>query len=72
MKSKVVAGILGILLGSLGIHKFYMGNILAGIVYLLLGWTGIPGLLGLIAGIVYLVEDDEKFQQRVAEKNFIL
>ena len=72
MKSKVVAGILGILLGSLGIHKFYMGNILAGVIYLLFSWTCLPGLLGLIAGIVYLVEDDEKFQQRVAEKNFIL
>ena len=70
MKSKVVAGILGILLGCLGIHKFYMGNILAGVVYILFSWTGIPGLLGLIEGIIYLVDDEAKFQERVAAKRF--
>ena len=72
MKSKVVAGVLGILLGSFGIHKFYMGNIMAGVVYLLFSWTSIPGILGLIEGIICLIEDDDKFQARVAAKKFLL
>jgi len=71
MKSKVVAGVLGILLGGLGIHRFYMGHIGLGIVYLLLCWTGIPGVLGLIEGIMYLVKDESEFQAVVDRQKFI-
>ena len=35
-KSKIAAGIFGILLGALGIHKFYLGYVGAGIVHLVL------------------------------------
>ena len=62
MKNKNVAGILAILLGDLGIHKFYLGKIGWGIVYLLFCWTGIPAIVGLIEGIIYLCTDDETFQ----------
>ena len=62
MKNKVVAGILAILLGDLGIHKFYLGKIGWGIVYLLFCWTGIPAIVGMIEGIIYLCTDDETFQ----------
>lgn len=68
----MVAGILGILCGGLGIHKFYMGNIMPGVVYLLLCWTGIPGILGLIEGIIYLMDTDEAFQARVEAKKFFM
>ncbi|MBQ9667102.1 MAG: TM2 domain-containing protein [Bacteroidaceae bacterium] len=70
MKNKIVAGVLGILLGGFGIHKFYMGNILAGVLYFIFSWTCIPGVLGLIEGIICLVEDEGKFQSRVAAKKF--
>ena len=63
-KSKVVAGILGILLGGFGIHKFYLGSIGKGILFLLFCWTGIPSLIGLIQGIIYLIEDEGKFHSR--------
>lgn len=62
IKSKVVAGILGIFLGGLGIHKFYLGKIGQGIVYILFCWTFIPAVIGLIEGIVYLCSNDENFQ----------
>jgi len=61
-KSKVVAGILGILLGSFGIHKFYLGYNKAGIIMLCLCWTGIMGLIGLIEGIMYLTKSDAEFE----------
>ncbi len=61
VKSKIVAGVLAFFLGGLGVHKFYLGHIGSGIVYLLLCWTGIPEVLGLIDGIIYLCSSDESF-----------
>ena len=46
MKNKTTAGILAILLGCLGIHKFYLGNNKG--------------------GIIYLMDTEEKFQERIS------
>jgi TM2 domain-containing membrane protein YozV len=64
LKNKVVAGILAILLGGLGIHKFYLGKLGQGILYLLFSWTGIPSIIGFIEGILYLVKSDEEFNRQ--------
>jgi TM2 domain-containing membrane protein YozV len=60
---KVAAGVLGILLGGFGIHKFYLGYTKAGIIMLLLFCTGISGIIGLVEGIMYLTKSDEEFYQ---------
>jgi TM2 domain-containing membrane protein YozV len=61
-EKKVVAGILGILLGSLGIHKFYLGYTKEGVIQILLSLLcGLGGLIGLIEGIMYLTKSDEEF-----------
>lgn len=39
-KSKIVAGLLGIFLGSLGIHNFYLGNTNRGLTQLLVSLIG--------------------------------
>lgn len=62
IKSKVAAGILGIFLGGLGVHKFYLGKVGMGILYLCFCWTGIPETIGFIEGIIYLCSRDENFQ----------
>ena len=62
IKNKTTAGVLAILLGSIGIHKFYLGQIGKGILYLLFCWTGVPSILGLVEGITYLCQSDENFQ----------
>lgn len=62
IKSKTTAGVLGILLGGIGVHKFYLGKTGAGILSILFCWTGIPAVLGLIEGITYLCSNDENFQ----------
>ena len=64
-KSKVAAGVFALVLGGLGIHKFYMGKVGQGLLYLLFSWTGIPAIIGLIEGIIYLTESDEKFASRL-------
>ncbi|WP_026669229.1 TM2 domain-containing protein [Butyrivibrio sp. AE3006] len=62
IKSKIAAGLLAIFFGGIGIHKFYLGKIGMGILYLVFCWTGIPALLGLVEGIIYLCSNDENFQ----------
>ncbi len=60
-EKKVVAGILGILLGGLGIHKFYLGDMKEGVIQLILGFLCVGGIIGLIEGIMYLTKSDEEF-----------
>jgi len=65
--NKLPAGICGILLGSLGIHKFILGYTGAGLIMLLvtLLTCGIGGVvmhvIGLIEGIIYLCKPDDEF-----------
>jgi TM2 domain-containing membrane protein YozV len=54
IKSKIVAAILALILGGLGIHKFYLGQSGKGILYLVFCWTYIPGILAFIEGIMIL------------------
>lgn len=61
---KIIAGILAILVGYLGIHKFYLGYTKEGIIQLLLGLLlGIGGIIGIIEGIIYLTKSDQEFYQ---------
>ncbi len=81
VSKKVAAGICGILLGGLGIHKFILGFNNAGAimlsVYLLSAITGmclfVPFLaaaamqvIGLVEGVLYLTKTDEEFYQLYA------
>jgi TM2 domain-containing membrane protein YozV len=68
---KLIAGILAIVLGSLGIHKFILGyqkeGIIMLVVTLVLGaftcgaGASLMGLIGLIEGIIYLTKSDAEF-----------
>lgn len=62
-QKNVLAGIFGILLGSLAIHKFYLGYTKEGIIQLILCLVtcGLGSVLGLIEGIIYLTKSDEDF-----------
>lgn len=63
-KSKVVAGVLALLLGGLGLHKFYTGAWGWGIVYIVLCWTFVPGIVALVEGIRYLFLPQAEFQRK--------
>lgn len=63
-KNKVIAGLLGILLGGFGAHKFYLGRWGMGLVYILFSWTYIPSIIGFIEGIVYLLSNEENFARK--------
>ena len=68
---KVVAGVVAILLGALGIHKFILGYTTEGIIMLVASLVGgfflcgIPtmamSIIGIVEGIMYLTKSDEEF-----------
>ena len=60
---KIIAGVLAIVLGGLGIHKFILGYTQEGIIQLLIGLCGIGYIIGFIEGIIYLTKSDEEFYQ---------
>ena len=64
MKNKTTAGILALLLGGLGAHKFYLGRIFQGLLYFIFCWTFIPAVVALIEGIWYLTMSDADFNAR--------
>lgn len=54
-KSRMVAGLLGIFVGGLGIHNFYLGNTTRGVIQILLSFCfGIGAIWGFIEGILIL------------------
>ena len=65
-KSRKIAALLA-LIGTVipisGFHKFYLGQPLWGIVYLLLGWTHIPQVASAIEGVWYLAQDRDEFDR---------
>jgi TM2 domain-containing membrane protein YozV len=46
-----------------GLHKFYLGQPLWGIVYVLLSWTPIPKVASAIEGVWFLAQDEDTFDQ---------
>ncbi|MCC8373296.1 MULTISPECIES: NINE protein [Photorhabdus] len=63
-QSRIVAALLAFFLGSFGAHKFYLGKIGMGILYLLFFWTFIPTLISFIEFIIYLCTSDEDFAKK--------
>ena len=65
---KLAAGLLGIFMGSFGIHKFVLGYTKAGLIMLLVtvltcGVAGfVMGLIGVIEGIIYLTQTPQEFK----------
>ncbi|MBR5950830.1 MAG: NINE protein [Actinomycetaceae bacterium] len=66
-KSKIAAGLLGIFLGAFGVHKFYLGYTVPGVILLLLtiltfGIAAmVTSVIGVVEGIIYLTMDDMRF-----------
>jgi TM2 domain-containing membrane protein YozV len=58
-KDRLIAILLALLLGNFGVHRFYLGSIALGVVYLLFFWTGIPGVIAWLEAIYFLTRSDE-------------
>lgn len=65
MKDKNIAAILAFpLFGGWGAHKFYLGQVGAGIVYLAFAWTLIPAIVSFFEFIILALMDREEFNRR--------
>lgn len=67
---RILAGVLAIVLGTLGVHKFVLGYTFEGFVMLLVGTVGAfcfgigctaTFVVGVVEGIIYLTKSDAEF-----------
>lgn len=63
-KSRSAAILLAMLLGGIGLHKFYLNKPGQGVLYLLFFWTFIPAIIGFLEGITYLSMTDKAFGEQ--------
>jgi len=64
VKDKTTAGILALVCGGVGIHRFYLGQPILGILYILFCWTFIPAIIALAEGLYLLLMPDQAFHIR--------
>lgn len=71
-KNRMVAGLLALFLGSLGVHKFYLGRTRAGLVMLAawaLGWmlffvpTLVVWAISTVEAVIYMTRSDAQFHE---------
>ncbi len=62
---KILCGIMAIILGGFGIHRFILGDTPGGIYRILITLVtcGIASVLWLVEGIIYLTKSDAEFYQ---------
>jgi TM2 domain-containing membrane protein YozV len=66
-KSKIAAALFAFFLGVFGAHKFYLGQVGMGILYLVFFWTFIPAIVSFIEAILFLVMSDEEFNRKYGQ-----
>ncbi len=70
LSRRMAAAILAILLGWLGVHKFYLHEIALGLLYAAISLvscftlTMVVAAVGIIEGILYLTMTEEEFERR--------
>ncbi|MGC0865943.1 NINE protein [Pantoea agglomerans] len=63
-KNRIAAALLALFLGGFGVHKFYLGKIGQGFLYLIFCWTFIPAFIAFIEFILYLCQSDDDFARK--------
>ena len=66
--SHVECGIIAVIFGSIGLHKFYRGQYGRGILYIIFCWSFIPAFVGVLEGIHYLTEGQEAYEEELKPK----
>jgi TM2 domain-containing membrane protein YozV len=64
VRNRVLGVVLALLVGGLGVHKFYTNKVGLGILYLVFVWTFIPAIVAFIEGIVWAFQSDQEWASR--------
>ncbi len=64
MKNRTTAALLALFLGGLGVHHFYLGNALRGVLYLLFWWTWIPVIIAFVESLILFSMKDSEFDRK--------
>ena len=67
-KDRVTAALLAFFLGGLGVHHFYLGNTIRGILYVLFFWTLIPALVAFVDFIILICMSEATFAERYGDR----
>jgi len=70
--NKVALVLLTFFLGGLGVHKFYLGKYVQGVIYFLFSWTLIPGIIAFVEFIIYAFTSEERLQEKYTAKGPIV
>ncbi|WP_071516842.1 NINE protein [Geitlerinema sp. PCC 9228] len=63
-RNKWIALVITVFGGWFGIHKFYLGENAAGVLYLLFCWSGIPGIISIFDFLWLLLVSEQEFDRR--------
>ena len=61
MKNKTTAAMLALFLGGLGMHRFYLGKWVTGLLYLIFCWTFAPAIFSFFEAIFLFMKSEEAF-----------
>ena len=69
MKNKFIAGALGVVLGGLGVHRFYINDIKGGLLYLVMCFftSGLTFIFGWAEAILFFCLKDEAFEEYISK-----
>jgi TM2 domain-containing membrane protein YozV/DNA-directed RNA polymerase subunit RPC12/RpoP len=63
-RNRLMAALLALFLGGFGVHHFYLGRPILGVIYLLFCWTFIPAIVAFIEALVLLCMSDQTFHSK--------
>ena len=67
-RSRITAGVLGVVLGFSGAHHYYLGSSAAGLLTLATTCCGVGLVIGIVEGVMLLVMSDEEFEAKYVHR----
>ena len=63
-RKKGSAALLALLLGGFGVHRFYLGETVMGVIYLMFCWTLLPAMVAFLEALFLLMMSEREFDMK--------